>query len=90
MSWKDAKEYVDWLSEKTGRTYRLFGESEWEYAAHAGTDTPYYRGAEAGEGRANCGRCGGRRVGAHTAPAVSFPPNGFGLFDMSGNVWEWL
>ena len=90
VSWEDAREYVGWLSEKTGRSYRLLGESEWEYAARAGTDTPYYWGAEAGEGRANCGRCGGRWGGAQTAPAGSFPPNGFGLFDMSGNVWEWV
>ena len=90
VSWKDAKEYVGWLSEKTGRTYRLLSESEWEYAARAGTDSAYYWGAEAGEGRANCGGCEGRGGGAKTAPAGSFPPNGFGLFDMSGNVWEWV
>ena len=90
VSWKDAKEYVDWLSERTGEMYRLLSESEWEYAARAGIDSAYYWGAEAGEARANCGRCGGRWGGAQTAPAGSFPPNGFGLFDMSGNVWEWV
>ena len=61
-----------------------------EYAARAKTDSPYYWGAEAGEGRANCGRCGGRWGGEKTAPAGSFAPNGFGLFDMAGNVWEWV
>ena len=90
VSWKDAQEYVGWLSEKTGEPYRLLSESEWEYAARADTDSPYYWGAEAGQGRANCGRCGGRWGDAQTAPAGSFPPNGFGLFDMSGNVWEWV
>ena len=90
VRWKDAKEYVGWLSEKTGRTYRLPSESEWEYAVRADTDTPYYWGAEAGQGRANCGGCEGRGGGAKTVPAGSFPPNGFGLFDMSGNVWEWV
>ena len=90
VSWKDAQEYVGWLSQKTGRTYRLLSESEWEYAARAKTDSPYYWGAEAGEGRANCGRCGGRWGGEKTAPAGSFAPNGFGLFDMAGNVWEWV
>ena len=90
VSWKDAQEYVGWLSEKTGRTYRLLSESEWEYAARAKTDSPYYWGAEAGVGRANCGRCGGRWGGEKTAPAGSFAPNGFGLFDMSGNAWEWV
>ena len=90
VSWKDAKQYVGWLSKKTGEPYRLLGESEWEYAARAGTDSPYYWGMEVGEGRANCGRCGGRRGGARTAPVGSFPPNGFGLHDMLGNVWEWV
>ena len=90
VSWKDAQEYVGWLSKKTGRTYRLLSESEWEYAARARTDSPYYWGAEAGQGQANCGRCGGRWGDAQTAPAGSFPPNEFGLFDMSGNVWEWV
>ena len=90
VSWKDVQEYVGWLSEKTGQPYRLLSESEWEYAARAKTDSPYYWGAEAGEGRANCGRCGGRWGREKTAPAGSFPPNGFGLFDMSGNVWEWV
>ena len=90
VSWKDAQEYVGWVSEKTGQPYRLLSESEWEYAARAKTDSPYYWGAEAGEGRANCGRCGGRWGREKTAPAGSFPPNGFGLFDMSGNVWEWV
>ena len=90
VSWKDAQEYVGWLSERTGKPYRLLSESEWEYAARADTDSPYYWGAEAGQGRANCGRCGGRWDGAKTAPAGSFAPNGFGLFDMSGNVWEWV
>ena len=90
VSWKDAQEYVGWLSERTGEPYRLLSESEWEYAARADTNSPYYWGAEAGQGRANCGRCGGRWDGEKTAPAGSFPPNGFGLFDMSGNVWEWV
>ena len=90
VSWKDAQEYVGWLSEKTGEQYRLLSESEWEYSARAKTDSPYYWGAEAREGRANCGRCGGRWGGEKTAPAGSFAPNGFGLFDMSGNVWEWV
>ena len=58
VSWKDAREFVDWLSETTGRRYRLLSEAEWEYAARAGSDTAYSWGEEPGEGHANCSRCG--------------------------------
>ena len=90
VSWKDAQEYVAWLSETTGKTYRLLSESEWEYAARGGTDAAYFWGSEPEPGRANCARCGGEWAGKKTAPAGSFAPNGFGLFDMLGNVWEWV
>ena len=90
VSWNDAREYVDWLSTKTGRKYRLLTEAEWEYAARAWTQTRYYWGDEPGRDRANCGQCGGRWGGTKTTPPASFPPNGFGLFDMLGNVWEWV
>ena len=90
VSWNDAREYVDWLSARTGRQYRLLTEAEWEYVARAWTQTRYYWGDEPEQGRANCGQCGGRWGGAKTAPPASFPPNGFGLFDMLGNVWEWV
>ena len=79
-----------WLSERTGRRYRLLSEAEWEYAARAGTDTAYYWGEEPGQGHANCTRCGSAWDGTKTSPAASFAPNGFGLFDMLGNVWEWV
>ena len=77
VSWHDAREYVAWLSRKTGKTYRLLSEAEWEYAARAGSATQFaptqanYRG-------------GG------TVEVGSFPANGFGLNDMHGNVWEWV
>ena len=90
VSWKDAKEYVGWLSRTTGREYRLLNESEWEYAARAGTDSSYYWGEEPGEGHANCSRCGSDWDSKKTSQAGSFDPNGFGLFDMLGNVWEWV
>jgi formylglycine-generating enzyme required for sulfatase activity len=87
VSWDDAKAYVAWLSKKTGKSYRLLSEAEYEYAARAGTDTPYPWGYSIGEGNANCAGCGSH--GRETAPAGSFPPNGFGLYDMVGNVDEW-
>ncbi len=90
VSWDDAKAYVRWLSEKTGESYRLLSEAEWEYAARAGTATRYSWGDEVGRNRANCRGCGSRWDGESTAPVGSFAANGFGLHDMHGNVWEWV
>lgn len=104
VSWNDAKAYVNWLSQKTGKTYRLLSESEWEYItrAHAEsartwgddpelacisanvadlTSEQHYNGWEVH-------RCVDGYV--YTAPAGSFTPNGFGLYDMLGNVFEWV
>ncbi len=109
VSWNDAQNYVAWLSEKTGARYRLPSESEWEYAARAGTQTrwhwgddfheacrwanirdidgveglppsrnPYIRTAECRDGYVD------------TAPVGSYRPNPFGLFDVLGNVSEWV
>ena len=90
VNWHDAQEYMSWLSEKTGRQYRLLSESEWEYVARAGADTRYWWGDEIGSNRANCSGCGSLWDGQHTAPVGSFSPNGFGLYDVYGNVWEWV
>ena len=90
VSWDDAKEYVAWLSGETGESYRLPSESEWEYAARAGTGTKYSWGNEIGGDRANCDGCGSRWDDERTAPVGSFARNGFGLYDMHGNVWEWV
>ena len=84
VSWDDAQEYVAWLSAETGASYRLPSEAEWEYAARAGTATAYSWGNEIGDNRANCGGCGGQRVG--TVPVGSFGANAWGLHDMHGNV----
>ena len=89
VSWEDAEAYAAWLSRETGESYRLPSESEWEYAARAGTTTRYSWGQDIGRNRANCRGCGSRWDGAGTAPAGSFAPNGWGLHDMHGNVWEW-
>ncbi len=89
VSWLDAKEYVAWISQKTGKQYRLPSESEWEYAARGGTKTPFYWGTQVGSRMANCRDCQtGEPV--QTMPVGSFPPNPFGLNDMAGNAAEWL
>jgi formylglycine-generating enzyme required for sulfatase activity len=89
VSWDDAKGYVAWLSKKTGKTYRLLTEAEYEYAARAGTKTAYPWGDDIGRGNANCDGCGSQWDGKQSATVGSFPANGFGLYDMLGNVWEW-
>ncbi len=89
VSWDDAQEYVRWLSQKTGETYRLLSESEWEYTARAGTQTRYWWGDEIGTNRANCDGCGSRWDNEQTAPVGSFSANALGLYDVHGNVWEW-
>ena len=88
--WEFAQDYVRWLSGKTGEAYRLLSESEWEYAARAGTTTRYWWGDEVGWNRANCDGCGSRWDGRQTAPVGSFSPNPFGLYDVHGNVSEWV
>jgi formylglycine-generating enzyme required for sulfatase activity len=88
VSWVDAQQYVAWLSKMTGRSYRLLTEAEWEYAARAGTTTAYYWGDEIGKGNANCMGCGNEAK--QTSPVGSFPANRFGLYDMAGNVWQWV
>lgn len=90
VSWNGAKLYVAWLSKMTGKTYRLLSESEWEYAARAGTTTTYFWSDKIGTNNANCIGCGSRWDGQKPAPVNSFPPNRFGLYDMAGNVWQWV
>ena len=90
VSWDDAQLYVAWLSKMTGKPYRLLSEAEWEYAARAGTQTQYSWGDDIGLNTANCTGCISMRGGTETTPVGSFPPNRFGLYDMHGNVWEWV
>jgi formylglycine-generating enzyme required for sulfatase activity len=90
VSWNDVtREYLPWLSRKTGRRYRLLSEAEWEYVARAGSRSTYSWGEDIGSGRANCDRCGSAWDNRQTAPVGSFAPNAFGLHDLHGNVWEW-
>jgi formylglycine-generating enzyme required for sulfatase activity len=88
VTWHDAQQYVAWFSKMTGKPYRLLSEAEWEYAARSGTDTAYSWGDEIGKGNANCNGCGSRWDGP--APVGSFAANKFGLYDMHGNVGEWV
>ena len=91
---EDAQAYVEWLSRMTGKEYRLLSEAEWEYVAWAGTRTKYWWGNDVGRNRANCSwgsdnpGCGDSYSG--TAPVGSFSANPFGLYDVHGNVWEWV
>ncbi len=89
LDWEDAKQYVAWLSKKTGRSYRLPTESEWEYAARAGSAATYPWGWGFEKNRANCAGCVDPPT-SNTMATASFPPNGFGLYDMAGNAAEWV
>jgi formylglycine-generating enzyme required for sulfatase activity len=89
VSWNQAKAYIDWLSRKTGKTYRLLSEAEREYVARAGTTTPYWTGKTLSASQANFDTSDGsyRRK---TVPVDSFQPNPFGLYQVHGNVWDWV
>lgn len=89
VNWHDAWAYCRWLSQRTGRSYRLLSEAEWEYCARAGTSTEFWWGDhEPTAAQANTRDSGCRWSGVSTNPALSFPPNPFGLHDMLGNVEE--
>jgi len=97
VSWNDVQAYLNKLRELTDKQYRLPSEAEWEYAARAGTTTAYAWGATASHEHANYGSeecCGGLADGRdkweHSSPVGQFPPNAFGLYDMHGNVAEWV
>ncbi len=105
VSWDDATEFCRRLSKRTGRTYRLPSEAEWEYACRAGTTTPFHFGETISDELANyCAQ--DREIDGTTdkgtygrgirgqyrkepTEAGQFPANQFGLYDMHGNVWEW-
>ena len=104
VTWEDARAYAAWLSRRTGASYRLPSESEWEYAARGGTRTSRYWGASSS---GQCGHANGADRAAQTlfsgwtvaecddghaftSPVGTFAANRFGLSDMLGNVWEWV
>ena len=96
VAWSEAKQYVDWLSRKTGKKYRLLSEAEWEYVARAGTTTPFSTGATINPKQANYDAKHSYAGGAtgqppqRTVAVGSFKPNAFGLHDVHGNVSEWV
>jgi formylglycine-generating enzyme required for sulfatase activity len=90
VTWDDAQRYAAWLSKMTGKPYRLLTEAEYEYATRAGTQTAYPWGDDIGKNSANCTGCGSKWDARQTAPVGSFKPNAFGLYDMVGNVFEWV
>ena len=90
VNWQEAQLYAAWLSRVTGKTYRLLSESEFEYAQRGGTQTVYYWGNHVAKNHADCIGCGSQWDNKQAAPVGSFPPNAFGLYDMAGNVWQWV
>lgn len=102
VSWYEAQEYATWLQRRTGRPYRLPTESEWEYAARAGTSTRYSFGddetklcayarfADLGSRFGWHDACRSQTVADGTVPVGSLKPNPWGIFDVHGNAWEWV
>jgi formylglycine-generating enzyme required for sulfatase activity len=86
----EAEGYAAWLTKITAKTYRLPSEAEWEYAARAGSATEYWWGDEVGAGLANCRKCGTEWSGIKSAPVGSFKASPWGLFDVHGNVLEFV
>ena len=87
VSWSDARQYVAWLAETTGKPYRLPTEAEWEYAARAGTQTKYWWGDQFQADAANCKNCAANE---QPVKVGSLKPNPFGLYDMGGSVDQWV
>jgi len=86
VSWHDARDYADWLGETARTTCRLPSEAEWEYACRAGKETEYWWGNEFDESKANTREGGSGRP----SPVGDYPKSPWNLYDMSGNVWEWV
>jgi formylglycine-generating enzyme required for sulfatase activity/class 3 adenylate cyclase len=90
VSWNDAKQFVTWLAQVTGKNYRLPSEAEWEYAARGGTQTRYWWGDQFQPGMANCKNCIDGAAASQPMTVGSLKPNPFGLYDMGGGVDQWV
>ncbi|MGB1238749.1 MAG: SUMF1/EgtB/PvdO family nonheme iron enzyme [Pseudomonadales bacterium] len=90
VTWSDARAYTRWLSQQTDLPYRLPTEAEWEFAARAGTETAYWWGDDVRPGYAHCSDCESGIGSRQPAPVGSLKPNPWGLYDMNGNVDEWV
>ena len=102
VSWDDVQGFIDWLNDKTGGSFRLPTEAEWEYAARAGSTTKYHFGnsasqlcryanhADSSTDYSNINKTCSDGVGKRTAAVGRYQSNAFGLYDMHGNVWEWV
>lgn len=93
MSFADVERYVAWLSKKTGKHYRMVSEAEREYAARAGSSGPFPFPMDPGEDyqiSRHANTYGPKDGFSYTSPAGSYPANAFGMYDMHGNVYEWL
>ena len=95
VSWNNAVNFCQKLSQKTGKNYKLPSEAQWEYACRAGTTTPFYFGESITpdlvnyDGRYPYANAPTGQYREQTTDVGTFPPNAFGLYDMHGNVWEW-
>jgi formylglycine-generating enzyme required for sulfatase activity len=90
VSWNDSKDYLAWISGKTGAKYRLPTEAEWEFVARGGTASAYWWGAANKPGQANCRDCGGQANGQSSTRVGTYAPNPYGVYDTAGNVAEWV
>ena len=90
VTWRDARAYTRWLAKETTLSYRLPTEAEWEYAARAGTTTHYWWGDESLTGYSHCTDCGDPLGGKQPLSVGSMKPNPWGLYDLNGNVDEWV
>ena len=90
VKWDDAYYYTKWLSEQTGNKYRLLSESEWEYAASTGSESPFWWGFNEEAGKAHCFKCKTGLDPRKPSKIGGFEANKFGLHDTAGNVAEWV